>query len=236
MRAWVSLRNALHYRREAFQSGLEACGYEVHFTLTEHPGPRDVLLIWNRYGQNDRVAQVFERKGLPVLVAENALWGNDFCGDRWYSLSYNVHNTGRFPVGGPERWDALNATPIEWRTGPETLILPQRGIGPEGVAMPHGWAQKVQKETGGRIRPHPGTNTCRSLQEDLECAGKVITWGSGAAIKALLWGVPVRSDLTGWVGEQDNTDAGRLAMFRKLAWGQWRLSEISSGEAFRRYL
>jgi hypothetical protein len=36
-----------------------------------------------------------------------------------------------------------------------------------------------------------------------------------------------------WIGEQDNTDAGRLAMFQRLAWAQWRLSEIESGFAFR---
>ncbi len=39
-----------------------------------------------------------------------------------------------------------------------------------------------------------------------------------------------------WIGEQDNTDAGRLAMFRRLAWAQFRMAEIESGEAFARML
>src|SRR5687768_15886675 len=108
MRAWVSLRNALHYRRDAFQKGLQALGYEVCFTNTNHPGPRDLLVVWNRYGGNDDSATRFQRMGRPVLVAENAAWGNDFAGDRWYSLARGMHNTaGRAPYGGPERWDSL---------------------------------------------------------------------------------------------------------------------------------
>jgi hypothetical protein len=64
-------------------------------------------------------------------------------------------------------------------------------------------------------------------------ASKVVTWGSGAAIKALMMGIRVESHMPNWIGEQDNTDEGRLAMFRRLAWANWRLSEIESGQAFR---
>jgi len=235
MRAWVSLRNELHYRRDAFQKGLEALGYEVHFTTTEHPGPRDVFVTWNLYGPNETCALKFQRMGRPVLVAENAAWGNDFAGDRWYSIARDRHNT-RTTHGGPERWDALGVELPPFRTGSEVVILPQRGIGPEGVAMPHGWAQDAQRRFGGRIRPHPGRRPCVPLQDDLKDARLVVTWGSGAAIKALLMGVPVHSEMPDWIGEQDNTEAGRLAMFRRLAWSQFRLSEIQSGEAFRRLL
>jgi hypothetical protein len=70
------------------------------------------------------------------------------------------------------------------------------------------------------------------VEADLANAAKVVTWGSGAAIQALLMGIPVISEMPGWIGEQDNTDAGRLAMFRRLAWAQWRHEEIGSGEAF----
>lgn len=60
----------------------------------------------------------------------------------------------------------------------------------------------------------------------------MVTWGSGAAVKALMWGIKVESHYPEWIGQQDNTDEGRLAMFRRLAWAQWELSEIASGEAF----
>jgi hypothetical protein len=75
-------------------------------------------------------------------------------------------------------------------------------------------------------------NRAKPLEDDLARCGKVITWGSGAAVKALLWGIPVVSEMPHWIADQQNTDESRLAMFRRLAWAQWRLSEIESGEAF----
>jgi hypothetical protein len=59
---------------------------------------------------------------------------------------------------------------------------------------------------------------CVPLEIDLANASKVVTWGSGAAVKALIWGIRVESHMSKWAGEQDNTDAGRMAMFRRLAW------------------
>jgi hypothetical protein len=144
-------------------------------------------------------------------------------------MARGYHNrAGCFPIGGNERWDDLGIELAPWRTSGETVILPQRGIGPRPYAMPANWASGKQ----GRLRQHPGRNPCKLLEQDLANAGLVWTWGSGAAIKALLWGIPVRSEMPGWIGEQNNTDEGRLAMFRRLAWAQWRLSEIESGEAF----
>ena len=148
-------------------------------------------------------------------------------------LARNFHNTaGMFPVGGPERWDSLGVDLEPWRTEGETVILPQRGIGPAQVAMPRGWPYGIK----GRIRQHPGQRQAKDLKEDLAKAGKVITWGSGAAIKALMWGIPVDSHMPKWIGVQDNTDAGRLDMFRRLAWAQWSMDEIASGEPFERLL
>ena len=74
------------------------------------------------------------------------------------------------------------------------------------------------------------------LADDLKQCGKVVTWGSGAAIQALMMGIPVISEMPDWIGKQDNTEAGRLDMLRRLAWAQWRLPEIASGEPFVRLL
>jgi hypothetical protein len=238
MRAWLNLRHAVSERRDAFADGLRRCGFDVRDGLTESPGDRDILVTWNRIGPGDPCARIFESRGLPVLVAENAAWGNDFAGGHWYTLARGVHNTaGRFPIGGPERWSELGVFLHPWRDfGAEIVILPQRGIGPAGVAMPRNWPEIARKATKGRIRPHPGQRPCVPLHDDLASARCAWTWGSGAAIKALVWGIPVHSDMPHWIGEQDNTDAGRLAMFERLAWAQWRLSEIASGEPFPRLL
>jgi hypothetical protein len=253
MKAWLALRESLHYRRDAFTAGLEACGYSVVLGVTTRPGPKDVLVCWNRYRENAAAADRFEANGRPVLIAENGYLGNDFAGDRWYALARNQHNgAGSFPEGGPERWDALNVPLAPWRpAGGEVVLLPQRGIGPAGVAMPAHWlGSTVDRLRRGkvafRIREHPGTKTVIPLEQDLAKASAVVTWGSGAALKALAWGIPAFSDMAAWVGapaslsscalidgQYKRSDAARLGMFRRLAWAQWRLSEIASGAAFR---
>lgn len=232
MRAWLNLRHNVSPRREAFSAGLRSLGYSVTDGTTLTPEPGDVLVTWNRINIGNAAARAFESRGLPVLVTENASWGNDFAGQSWLTLARARHNTaGCFPVGGPERWDGLGMELEPWRTCGEVVILPQRGIGAYG--MPHGWGERARARYGGRIRQHPGMRACVPLEQDLARAGHVVTWGSGAAIKALLLGIPVVSEMPGWIGEQDNTDGGRLAMFRRLAWAQWRLDEISSGVALR---
>jgi len=190
----------------------------------------DVFVTWNRIGRADQVAKSFRGQ---VLVAENAAWGNDFLGRRWCSLARDMHNTaGRFPIGGSDRFDGLHVPLVEWREAGERVVLPQRGIGPVEVAMPRDWTAKQS----GRVRLHPGTKACLALEQDLSQAGEVVTWGSGAAIRALMWGIRVESHMPNWIGEQDNTDEGRVAMFRRLAWAQWTLEEIESGEPFERLI
>jgi hypothetical protein len=87
------------------------------------------------------------------------------------------------------------------------------------------------------VRLHPGrTDNPEPLEHALRGVERVITWSSGAAIKALMMGCKVQSDMPNWIGEQNNTDAGRLAMFRRLAWAQWTLDEIADGVPLRRFL
>jgi hypothetical protein len=237
LKAWLNLRYTLPERIAVFTSGLQRLGYEVVPGVTTTPGDRDILVTWNRIKHGDVAAREFEARGRPVLVTENASWGNHFAGADWYSLALNYHNSaGRFQIGGPERWDDLGVELDHWRVGHGMLILPQRGIGPPGVAMPAGWIDDAYRRHGGRVRRHPGRDKCRPLEDDLEGIGKVVTWGSGAAIKALMWGIPAVSEMPGWIGEQDNTCDGRLAMFRRLAWAQTRISEIKDGSAFDRLL
>lgn len=233
MNAWLNLRHPVSERAEAFTAGLQRLGYQVQIGCTQQPGDRDVMVSWNRIRQAEPAAKAFEAAGRPVLITENASWGNDFAGGDWLTLGRGYHNmAGRFPIGGRERWDRLGVKLAPWRESGETVILPQRGIGPRLTAMPYGWADGKT----GRLRAHPGRFQGIPLEADLAKAGKVLTWGSGAAIKALLWGIPVESEMSNWIGMQDNTDAGRLAMFRRLAWAQWSLEEIATGEPFSRLM
>lgn len=208
-------------------------GYKVVHGHTAEPGDKDIFVTWNRIAIGHSIGKAFQKAERPVLVVENATWGNTFAGEHWYHIARDFHNTsGCFDVGDNDRWDSLDVSLPDFRAHGETVILPQRGIGSKPVAMPDGWARKALKQYGGRIRPHPGMRDHNPLDVDLSNAGRVITWGSGAAVKALMIGIPVISEMPNWIAEQDNTIAGRLDMFRRLAWAQWRHEEIAKGIAF----
>lgn len=235
--AHIHLRHTVSERQSAFIAGIKRLGYTVSVGLPRKWSDRDVLIVWNRIGIANAIAEKFTDQGLPVIVAENAAWGNDFLGRRWYSLAKNYHNTaGRFPYLGPERWDSLGVELPHFRQSGSMVVLPQRGIGSPPTRMPAGWAQQVAPRYGARVRPHPGKSMGKPLEKDLEGVSVAVTWGSGAAIKALMLGVSVISEMPNWIGYQDNTEHGRIDMFRHLACAQWQLHEIESGLAFEHLL
>lgn len=247
LRAQNMLREGVAYRRECYDAGLKAAGYDV-FSRIDKLVPEDVLLIWNRYGRFDEEARRFEKSGARVVVTENGYMGKQWLGGSWYAMALGHHSgAGSWIDLGPERWDHLNVPLAEWRTGgKETVILAQRGIGETGIASPTGWAESMQRKIGGRIRPHPGKHEAAlSLEDDLRNASSVVTWASSAALKALMLGVPVWCAMSRWIGamaakplseygtEPMRDSDARLAMFRRLAWSMWRLDEIKSGIAFQ---
>jgi len=244
------LRQSLHYRRERFSRGLATAGFSPTDDLSV-PEPGDVLLIWNRYTGYDEQAQFWESKGGTVLVAENGYLGKHWRGQEWFSLALGHHaGAGDWQNGGPARWDSWQVDLAPWRVGgTETLIFGQRGIGEKGIAAPSGWAERVQRSIGGRIRPHPGKEPPRvALTDDLEKVQQVVTWNSSAALTALLEGVPVWYGFPQWVGAgagrplsewpglPKRVDADRLGMFRRLAWTIWTIEEIENGKAFSHLL
>jgi hypothetical protein len=244
MRAVCTLRKDIEYRRSAFCEGLQAAGYTLVDRLLK-PEADDLLLTWNRYGINHYFAELFERAGAKVFVTENGWLGKNWRGQNWYALSKNHHaGAGSWADGGPSRWDGWSVELAPWRTEGERIILAQRGIGEPGIASPAEWAERIRAAYGGRIRKHPGKHApAVSLEDDLSCAGEVVTWTSGAALKALVMGVPVRCAFPKWIGasascamheELRRDDAARLAMFRRMAWAMWTIDEIRTGEPFTR--
>jgi hypothetical protein len=248
-RALNTLRPALENKRDAFNEGLPAAGFELVQDL-RRPEPGDVLVVWNRQGGFHEQAREFERRGATVLVAENGYLGKRWRGEPWVALSIGHHaGAGEWRPGGSERWDSWGVELPPYRAGgEETLVFAQRGIGEPGIASPPGWAENARRRIrGGRIRQHPGKGEGVPLAIDLARARDCVTWNSGAALLALLEGVPVWCDFPQWFGagacwplseygrrEPRRDDAARHATFRRLAWAMWTIDEIRSGEPIRR--
>lgn len=248
-RACVGLKDALHYRREAFRHGLVVAGYEDKSYISD-PGPNDVLVIWNRTFRGAEDAERYQRGGSRILVVENGLLSKRWNGGNWYSLAFNhvAGAGGEFPVGAGQRWESFNTPLAPWRhTETEApLIFEQRGIGERHIKSPEGWAERTQAQIGGRIRRHPGRyDETVPLAVDLLNASAGVTWASSAGLQALLHGTPVFYACPVWAGAPaalplsewgkqppKRDDAARLALFQRLAWAMWTIDEIENGSAF----
>jgi hypothetical protein len=254
--AYSLIRRQPHYRHEAFLSGLAAAGYEVRPGAPWWPaGPGHVLVIWNRYGDVERIADRFEKEGGTVLVAENGYLGKSgisprdqahagVTGDTYYALSRHAHNgRGQWPEGGPGRWDALGITLQPVRSdGDYVLICPNRSFGMAGGIMPEQWADRIAAELKNervRIRHHPGNHRSPvPLEHDLAGAKRVVIWSSSVGIQALLLGVEVDCRAPWWIckAAANSVEDARLPALQRMAWAQWTVDEIASGEPFRRLL
>jgi hypothetical protein len=254
--AWIAVHSQLTARREAAAAGLEAHGFApvVGDAKPTRFCAGDVLVIWNRYGHRDGWAREMERAGGRVFVMENGYVPYPSGVDTLALAEGHHTGAGWWAVGGPERWAGWGVEIQPWQDMPPpwpVIIAPQRGIGPDGVAMPRGWADRTalmcRRHTTRevRVRPHPGRHApAVPLAEDLAVAGVVVVWSSRVGLEALLAGVPVVSLSPHWIGrtaawpdlaELDAPPfptAARLAMFERLAWAQWTIEEIANGCAF----
>lgn len=253
MRATVLLRAGRHYRAGEFARGLARHGYAIEQRHLRVPTERDLLLIWNRTHAVERAAQTYERAGARVVVAENG-YLDRLGGQKFYALALGHHNgAGRWFVGNQPRFPIEDEPQRELGPG-ALLVLCQRGIGAKGVAMPGQWPRQIGERLR-RISPrpimlrrHPGAALRKAdpIEVALGQAAAVVTWGSGAALKAIRAGLPCFHDLDSWIGNCASTpladsldrcntpDRGEL--WRRVSWGQWTMAEVESGEAFDRLL
>lgn len=255
--ATLFLKATPHYRVDAFKTGLDRLGYRVVTKADKQPEPGDIAVMWNRMrGQMCDVANKWEAAGARVLVAENGYIGSGRDGDKLFAMSVGHHlGRGDFHVGDKDRWKGMNIELHPWReAGDHVLLLPQRGIGEPGIAMPRGWdfdaRKSLAKITDRKIgvRNHPGAARTEPY-EALDGAHCAVTWASSAALKAICHGIPAIYGLSGWIGAGAAVhmpdvlrssdiesalicdDEARLFMIERLAWAQWHLDEIQSGYA-----
>ena len=239
------------WRWNSFAQGLEACGFQV---LKRVPAsPAGVLITWNRWHHRDQVAKEYEKFGFPVIVVENGFIGQDEQGRQLYAMARDQHlGAGRWHVGDEDRWSKQGIELAPWRKdGSHILLLPQRGFGPPGIAMPKNWVASVSRrlsfvtKRSVRVREHPGPSR-PLLDPDLKDCWAAVTWASGAGIKAIVAGIPVFHELPKWVGApaarygidqiEDPALCDRAPMLHRLGWAQWSIDEIATGLPFRSLL
>ncbi len=211
-RAYCLIRPQVHYRREAFLSGLDAAGYEIMPDSSFHTPirPDDLLIIWNRYGSYEQLAERMEAGGGRVMVVENGYYGQDQKGRQPYAMAMGQHQgAGRWYVPAAdnpaycERLDKLgiNLVPMDWQRPGYILVCGQRSIGSELMRSPPNWegnmAVDVDRELGldVRIRLHPelllrAKATPTPLHIDLGGARAVVVWSSNVAVTSLAMGIP----------------------------------------------
>lgn len=250
------------YRHEAFMTGMTKLGYQVEVVPFHKrlPTPDDVVLIWNRYGTGDKMATLFEQYGATVIVVENS-YVNMRGSKKAFAMSLNRHNgAGMWPAPEYDRFKLLDVDVKPWQElGTHILVLPQRGVGLPGVAMPKEWPRDIvpklrtiSKSSLVYVRPHPGVVAEQTpLEEDLKKAWCAVTWGSSAATKALVAGVPVFYQFDRWIAGpaacNDITKISleqapwqymgdRYTMLENLAWAQWTVEEVTTGEPMRRLI
>ena len=244
------IRDREPYPHPQFAAGLKRAGFTVVNHFDRPPTQSDVLLTWNRSGLRDTVAKMFTRCGAKVIVVENGWIGNADDGGKLYAMSLDHHNgPGTWRVGEGDRLKRQNVELRPWReSGRHILMLLSRGIGEHGIAQPRQWVAETSAQLRRvtnrpiRLRAHPGDKNA-DLSADLEDAHAVVTWGSGAAIKAIAAGTPAFYGLDGWIGApaavrgvesiESPFLGDRLPMFRRMAWAQWSAAEISTGEPIR---
>lgn len=264
MRAYCAIREQPYYRRDAFVNGLRAAGYEVRtgYPGVERAKSGDLLVIWNRYSIGESNADAWERDGGTVIVAENGYvargggtpkFANAADPQHYYALALRAHNgRGRWLNGGPERWGALDVPIRPWRAdGEHVLVCPNRVFGQRGFIMPEQFGAQVAQELARvtrrpvRIRAHPGNGApLVPLSQDLSGAWAVVIWASSAGVHALLAGVPVFCLAPWWIckpatcSELERIEQpplpDRRPALERMAWAQWTVSEIASGEPFKR--
>jgi hypothetical protein len=259
-RAFCYIRDLPHYRRSSFVSGLAAAGFDIPPQGTTQFRPGDVAVVWNRYGEYDRIATTAEKAGAVVFVTENGFVGRDREGRQFYQLAIGGHNgSGWWRVGAGDRLRELGITPVRmWQAenpNGHIVVRGQRGIGRPGMGSPPNWhidmANRLREKTKRRILvvPHPGNGAVDDQRhvEYLAGAHALVVWSSSVGVKALVMGVPVISDARYWVCKptpsvelieadflrSDANNKVRHEMLHRMAWAQWSLDEIASGHPFR---
>ena len=168
-----------------------------------------------------------KREGRDFYYIDNSYF--DCVRERQFRVTRNrLQHTGQGESDG-ERFKALGLTVKPMRGGRDVVICPATPEFMQDIARDPGWLERMKhKYRGAIVRTKQDK---RPLLADLENARLLVTWGSAAAVTALLEGVPVvcAPECCAF----DVQDRAKWAAV--LADNQWTLDEFRNGTAWRHF-
>lgn len=242
--------------QEAVIAGLKTLGIEGKAAFGNNANTKYVACWGWRQGK-----ALFD-KGHEVLVMERAYLGDRFSWTSLAWNGLNGHGDfGVQPDDSGERFNA-NFSMQSWRetTGTSVLVMGQvpgdaslqgRNMMPwyESVSVlaadAYGLPVKFRQhpaaaKRGYKQNPRHCGKSFGELHEALSEAHVVITFNSNSAVDAVIAGVPaITMDKGGMAWDVAGHNIGdlvrpdRTEWANKLAWKQWRLSEIENGSALK---
>ena len=243
----------------AFAAGLQVIGHRPIWRSASDYGPGQVesfgaVVITGMRGKGRVIRDDYERAGVPVIVIDYGYLARVGGVATWETGHWQVG------VGGlnrppsfecpSDRFDRLGITVKPKGKGKRPLVLGQHvgdpAHGYTADAM-QAWAQGLCDSLGARWRPHPDSPGVDVVAERadgplarvLADTSVVHTLCSTGGLEAILAGVPAIAEMPEracWgslSGPKLPSKAARKALCARLAYGQWTLDEMRSGEAPR---
>lgn len=241
----------------ALRDGLFALGYDVKTYNASDYGagqviPCEAVVISGARGKGATILRDHEAAGIPVIVIDYGYLRRVSGVATWQTGHWQIGVGGlnkppKFDCGR-DRFAALDIEPREPRTGDIEIVLGQHSGDPS-----HGltdaemirWAQAKCDDVGGYWRPHPDSPHIHvdapladgPYADWLDRAKCVHTICSTGGLEAILAGVPAVAEYperASW-GELSGISLPPrdvvLSTLNRLAYGQWTLEEMRSGEA-----
>lgn len=241
----------------AFATGLEAIGWRVkRYNASDHGKgqviPCDLLVISGTRGKGQTLLDDYAAAGIPAAVIDYGYLDRVSGVRNWQTGHWQVGIGGlnRPPafLCPDDRLKRIGTAPQRPTRGQGVLVLGQHSGDPSHSLTDEemqAWAQRVCDETGGYWRPHPDSPGIHvdaplaegPLSEWLGKVARVHTLCSTGGLEALIEGVPAVAEMperASWGELSGHEHPGADAVERlcaRLAYGQWTLDEMRSGEA-----
>lgn len=235
---------------EAMAAGINRCGDRaslVSVYAPHHAADVGVMYGWKRHQQLQRYAR--------FVYADLGYWQRD----NYYRLAVGGWGPERYVCAGlpASRLEALGLQLKPWREQGNEIIVAgatAKAAGEHGLGYME-WERRAVarlRECGRKVvyRPKPNDRLAqpiagagydtRPISEALANAWALVTHHSNSAVDALLAGIPVHCEIGAaaamsvpldQIGEAPLVE-GREQFLADVAWLQWTLDEMRSGEAW----